>query len=91
VDHSLVSADLKNGQAVKAADVTDSLLTGTDVATDSLTGTDIKEGTLGQVRSATLGGLGRSAANEWGCNPPPISSSAAFTSPSTFPVRPGFS
>jgi hypothetical protein len=68
VDESLVSADLKNGAAVKTVDVMDASLTGTDVGQDSLTGADIKESTLGQVRTATMGGLGRSAANET-CNP----------------------
>lgn len=58
VDGSLISKDLKNGFAVKGADVTN----------DSLTGDDIEEGTLGQVRTATVGGLGRSAADAQ-CDP----------------------
>ena len=62
VDGSLVSADLKNGGAVKAA----------DVVSNALTGGTINESTLAQVPSATLGGLGRSAATPDGedaCNP----------------------
>jgi len=58
VNGSLVSADLKNGLGV----------VGADVANHSLTGADIREGTLGQVPTATLGGLGRSAADS-GCDP----------------------
>ena len=58
VNESLVSADLKNGFGVVGADVTN----------NSLTGADVREGTLGQVPAATLGGLGRSAADS-GCNP----------------------
>ncbi len=41
-----------------------------DVVNDSLTGDDIKEGSLGTVRTATLGGLGRSAASTGNCIPP---------------------
>jgi hypothetical protein len=41
-----------------------------DVVNDSLTGDDIKEGTLGTVRTATLGGMGRSAATASNCIPP---------------------
>lgn len=52
VDESLVSADLKNGAAVRA----------TDVVSNALTGGTINESTLAQVPSATLGGLGRTAA-----------------------------
>jgi hypothetical protein len=42
-----------------------------DVVNDSLKGIDIKEGTLGQVPTAILGGLGRSAASasDFTCNP----------------------
>jgi hypothetical protein len=58
VDESMLSADLRNGSAVK----------GSDVVNDSLEGADIKEGTLGQVGAATLGGLGRSAADGF-CDP----------------------
>jgi hypothetical protein len=44
-----------------------------DVVNESLRGIDIKEGTLGQVRTATVGGLGRSAADTF-CNPPQTNS-----------------
>ena len=62
VNESLVSADLKNGAAVKAV----------DVGSNALTGGTIAESTLAQVPSATLGGLGRSAATpngEAACDP----------------------
>lgn len=68
VDGSLVSADLKNGYAVKASDVINGSLTGSDVATNTLTGGNIDESTLGQVPAATVGGLGRSAAEDR-CDP----------------------
>ena len=62
VNDSLVSADLKNGAAVRGA----------DVASDTLTGAKINESTLAQVPSAVLGGMGRSAATPQGetaCQP----------------------
>jgi hypothetical protein len=49
IDNSLRSIDLKNGAGVKGVDVVD----------DSLTGDDIIESSLGEVPSATLGGIGR--------------------------------
>lgn len=63
----ITGADLADG-TVASADVRNESLTGGDVAPDSLTGADIREGTLGQVRTATLGGLGRSAAEDR-CDP----------------------
>ena len=59
VNESLVSEDLRDGEAV----------TGADVVTNSLRGSDIRESTLGQVPAAAIGGLGRSAANS-SCAPP---------------------
>ena len=52
VDNTLVSADLRDGEAV----------TGADVVANSVRGGDIRESSLGQVPAATIGGLGRSAA-----------------------------
>jgi hypothetical protein len=62
VNGQISGADLADG-TVASADVRNEALTGSDVESDSLTGADIREGTLGQVRTATLGGLGRSAAS----------------------------
>ena len=57
---SVRGADIATG-AVNSAEVADESLTGGDVADDSLTGGDVAESTLGQVPSAALGGIGRSA------------------------------
>jgi hypothetical protein len=67
VNGQIMGADLADG-TVASADVTNESLTGSDVAPDSLTGADIREGTIGQVQTATLGGMGRSAADQ-GCFP----------------------
>lgn len=69
VNESLLSEDLRNGSAVRGADVVDASLRGADVRNNSLTGDDISEATLGQVPAATLGGKGRSAASPDDCNP----------------------
>jgi hypothetical protein len=88
IDNSLLSADLKDNQAVKSADVRDDTLSngglaaadlkpdsvGTSEAADnSLTGNDIDESSLGEVPSATLGGLGGESGNSFSCNPESIS------------------
>lgn len=59
VDGTLTSADLRDGAAVRGADVVNA----------SLRGTDIVESTLAQVPRATIGGLGRSKAGV-ACDPP---------------------
>jgi hypothetical protein len=65
VDNSLLSRDLRNGEAVKSADVandsTTGALTGLDVSNASggaLTGQDIAEGTLAGVDATSLEGFG---------------------------------
>jgi hypothetical protein len=56
IDNSLVSADLRDGAAVRSADVVDDTsgagLKGVDIAPDTLTGADIAESTLGTVPQA---------------------------------------
>jgi hypothetical protein len=79
-----VSSDKINNGAVRSADVADdttanalqgidianAALTGADVADNSLTGADVQESSLGQVPSAVLGGLGRSAGDaDNSCDP----------------------
>jgi hypothetical protein len=76
---SVRGADIATG-AVNAAEVADGSLTGGDVADDSLTGADVAESTLGQVPSAALGGIGRSASFGGQCDPEgPEFLSCAFT------------
>jgi hypothetical protein len=58
VDGTLTQWDVRNGSLV-GADVADDSLRGTDISDDSLRGRDIEESTLGEVPSATIGGLGR--------------------------------
>ena len=65
---SVRGADIATG-AVNSAEVADGSLTGGDVADDSLTGADVAESTLGQVPSAALGGIGRSAFGGGQCDP----------------------
>jgi hypothetical protein len=72
--NTVFSDDIVDGQ-VRSADIandnTPYAIKGRDVANDSLTGADIDESTLGQVPdalTATVGGLGRSAAGG-GCDP----------------------
>jgi hypothetical protein len=88
INNSLRSADLKDDAAVQSADVRDDTLSngglaaadlkpdsvGTSEAADnSLTGNDIDESSLGEVPSATLGGLGGESGNSFSCNPESIS------------------
>jgi hypothetical protein len=77
VDGSLYSADLhansiKSGRiqdgTVQTVDLGQDAVDSSKVADNTLTGADIKEATLAQVPVATLGGLGRSAADE-SCSP----------------------
>ncbi len=69
VNDTLVSDDLKNGEAVTSADVVNGTLGGGDLQPNTLTGGKILESTLGRVPSATLGGLGRSNTGTGDCNP----------------------
>jgi len=64
----LVSADILAG-AVRSSEVRNDNLRGGDVLNDSLTGADVAEPTLGQVPSATLGGLGGLADLGSPCDP----------------------
>ena len=56
--NTIGSSDIINGQ-VKTPDLADNAVRSGKVLNENLTGADINESTLGQVPSATLGGLGR--------------------------------
>jgi hypothetical protein len=64
INNSLRSADLKDDAAVQSVDVRDDSLAG-----GGLTGDDIVESSLGEVPTATLGGLGRDSEVPGTCNP----------------------
>jgi hypothetical protein len=65
-DDSLTGADVAS---LTGSDINDASLTSRDVAGDTLTGAEIDESTLGQVPSATLGGVVRSQTEGGYCNP----------------------
>lgn len=56
LDNSLRSIDLRDGSAVRAADVVDGSLTGKDVKNGSIGGADVAEGTLAEVPRAAQAG-----------------------------------
>jgi hypothetical protein len=58
VDGTLTQWDVKNGSLV-GGDLANNTVAGDKVTDNSLKGIDIDEGTLGQVPSAQLGGIGR--------------------------------
>ena len=65
-DGTITGADVQ-ADSLGSSDIQN--LHGTDLQSESLTGTQIVESTLGQVRSAALGGIGRSAARHPACDP----------------------
>ena len=56
IDESIQSQDLKNGQ-VHSSDIGNNQVQSVDVKNEALTGADIAANSLGEVPSATLGGL----------------------------------
>ena len=84
-DNQVYSADVRNDTlatgGLGAIDLRPGSVGTSEAANNSLTGTDINESSLGEVPSATLGGLGGQS-NEFGlCDPESTSlSSCAFTS-----------
>jgi hypothetical protein len=68
VDGSLTDSDIAS-ETLTGNNVRDGFLTGADIGDNSLTGADVSESTLGQVPASTLGGLGRSAAQNTKCDP----------------------
>ena len=64
-DETLTGADVQN-DSLDTSDIQN--LHGSDLQSESLTGTQIVESTLGQVPSAALGGIGRSAGT-FSCDP----------------------
>ena len=73
VDNQVYSADVRNdtltGGGLAAADLKPGSVGTSEAANNSLTGTDIKESSLGEVPSATLGGLGGRPGNDFPCDP----------------------
>jgi hypothetical protein len=67
--NTVQSDDLGPGAQVKNPDVAANAVGTNKVIDDSLTGTDINESSLGEVPSATLGGLGGSSFTGDPCNP----------------------
>ncbi len=65
-DGTITGADVQ-ADSLGSSDIQN--LQGVDLQPESLTGTQIVESTLGQVRSAALGGIGRSAARHPACDP----------------------
>jgi hypothetical protein len=72
-DSSIVDSNIAP-ETLTSREVLNDSLTGADIGDNSLTGADVSESTLGQVPASTLGGLGRSAAQNTNCDP----ESAAF-------------
>ena len=73
VDNEVRTADVRNdtltGGGLAAADLKPSSVGTSEAANNSLTGTDIDESSLGEVPSATLGGLGGQSGKHYPCDP----------------------
>jgi hypothetical protein len=67
--NTVQSDDLGPGAQVKKPDIAADAVGTNKVINDSLTGTDIDESSLGEVPSATLGGLGSHSGQSISCNP----------------------
>jgi hypothetical protein len=73
--------------SIDSSKVIDDSLTGPDVAANALTGDNIDESSLGEVPSATLGGLGGNSATFGPCNPESTTFTTCATAGLTLPAR----
>ncbi|HEY7150947.1 MAG TPA: hypothetical protein VH391_04650 [Solirubrobacterales bacterium] len=85
--NTVQSDDLGPGAQVKAADVANNAVGGAKIIDGSVTGADISESSLGQVRSALLGGFGRSGSNSSTCDPESTQLSVCTVVTRTLPAR----
>jgi hypothetical protein len=68
LDETLRASDIQP-ESIGPGRIADNTLTGGEILNDSLTGTDVDESSLGEVPSATLGGVGGQGGNSGQCDP----------------------